>query len=64
MSYTCFVQPEPCTHHIVAFVLDVGDHAAELFQAVHDHLLVVRLRRADALEVELLQALAQRPLRP
>lgn len=49
-------------YHIVAFILDVGNHLAELLQTVDDHLLVVRLRRADALEIELVQTLAERSL--
>lgn len=50
------------THHIVALILDVGNNPAELLQTVDDHLFVIRLRRSDALEIELVQTFAQRSL--
>lgn len=42
----------PQIHHIVTFIFYGGNELAELLQAVGYHLLIVGLRRANALEVE------------
>lgn len=45
------------THHIVAFIFYGWYELAELLQGVSDDLLVVGLRRPDALEIEFIQTL-------
>ena len=48
--------------HSVAFVFDVGDEVAHLLQGLGDALLVFRLRRSDAVELELFQLVGKRSL--
>lgn len=52
------------THHIIAFFFDRRYELTKLLKAICYHLLIVGLRRADALEVEFIETLGQSSLRP